>query len=122
MKKSAWLVIASVCSLGVACAVGSTLPTEDGGSDASTSSDTGPSPDATKSDGGAVCTSPLVHCSGTEAGVCTDLKTSLDHCGTCGTACTVADASALEAGSGNPDSGVPSGPSARPIATRARAR
>jgi len=110
MTKRAWVLIASVCSLVAACAVGSQLPVDDGGGggpDTSTSSDGGPTNDATtKSDGGA-CTAPLIHCAGTEAGVCTDLKTSIDHCGTCGTTCTVADASALEAGSGNPDSGVP---------------
>jgi hypothetical protein len=83
-----------------ACAVGSIAPSEDGG----TTDGSFPA-DGSKSDG--ACAAPLIHCSGTEAGVCTDLKTSADHCGTCGTACATADASGLEAGNNNPDPGVP---------------
>ena len=39
--------------------------------------------------------------------VCVDIKTDIDHCGTCTTACTTADAGALQPGPNNPDAGIP---------------
>jgi hypothetical protein len=67
--------------------------------------DAGQQSDADKGPDG--CVSPLIHCSGAEAGVCTNLTNDLNHCGACGTACTAADAGGLEAGTNNPDSGIP---------------
>jgi len=103
-----WLLLAGSMA---ACAVASTTTLDGGGGgDGSITpppSDGGIVDSPAASDGQTTCTPPQVHCFGAEAGSCVDLTTDPNHCGTCGTVCATADAGALEAGSGNPDSGIP---------------
>lgn len=74
------------------------------GGDASSGGD-GSKPTGDAGDAGKTCAPPTTAC--TDAG-CVDLTADPNHCGTCITACTTADAGALQAGdNNNPDSGIP---------------
>ncbi len=114
VRASLWVVAgvgALACALAVgACATGTIYESDAGGNDVfvpppndAGGGDSKPPPQ----DGAPTCTPPEVHCFGTEAGACSDLTKDPNHCGTCGTACSTADGGGLEAGTGNPDAGIP---------------
>ncbi len=54
------------------------------------------------------CDTPTTKCSQADGGfICASLQTDPNHCGQCPNVCTTADAGGLEAGTQNPDAGVP---------------
>ncbi len=110
MRSTRWL---QVCVVGLfvagagACARAIVSSDDSTTTDASSVTDATTSNDVTTKPG---CDAPLIKClnvdAGSEAGSCIDITTDINHCGQCTTACSTGDAGALEAGTGNPDSGI----------------
>jgi hypothetical protein len=55
------------------------------------------------------CQSPTTKCVVDAGSLCLTLSSDPNHCGQCNTVCSAGDAGGLEAGTNNPDSGIPPG-------------
>ncbi|HEX4513998.1 MAG TPA: hypothetical protein VH054_10690, partial [Polyangiaceae bacterium] len=99
--------LVAMSSVLAACAT-ATIPEQgdDAGDDASVQPKDGSTKDVVTPNEAGTCTSPLTKCIADAGPICADLKSDMNHCGQCTTACATADAGSLEPGPNNPDAGV----------------